>query len=522
MAPISLTLAVIAVLLSSFAHGGRHLSVLIMSTPAAGHIAMPIALGQELARRGHNVTLFTAQLVGYDYPRLKAEGAGLGYAGPRVDVSYEALQQLEQETSVSSSNESSLSLGYRKVSVLIPALQEIMRATEVVLDSPSLKEYDIVIASEFAIPIAVCLTHNWAVPLVAFASVMDVLTQQTPSWPFPGYSGRSSDDLDFAGRLLSTIERQTMVTLLPLLAKLLLWKVSNCAVTMQDVVLAPGVTIPHLIPTAIGFEYPRPISPLTTYTGPYMSLATDPLPGDIQMWLDRHPTGSVVYISMGTVAFLTQEAARAIVEGLDATGYNAVWSLRKKNRAILDGLEVNDKKILLLDWAPQLAILRHRSIRMAILHGGMNGVQEALHSGVPIIVLPVFGDQPANAAKVAHHGFGIRMNYENLTSLKIAESIRKIEKGNYHANVAKLQKVFHHAGGVTKAADLVELYAEVGYDHLIPAYARYGWTWIQYYNVDVYGLLLVIGGIIFMLILRLYRCLCVRCYLCVKEKRKVD
>lgn len=215
MAPISLTSAVIAVLLSSFAHGGRHLSVLVMSTPAAGHIAMPIALGQELARRGHNVTLFTAQLVGYDYPRLKAEGAGLGYAGPHVDVSYEALQQLEQETSVSSSNESSLSLGYRKVSVLIPALQEIMRATEVVLDSPSLKEFDIVIASEFAIPIAVCLTHNWAVPLVAFASVMDVLTQQTPSWPFPGYSGRSSDDPDFAGRLLSTIERQTMVTLLP-------------------------------------------------------------------------------------------------------------------------------------------------------------------------------------------------------------------------------------------------------------------------------------------------------------------
>eukprot|EP00731_Ephydatia_muelleri_P008448 Em0004g786a len=460
MAPISLTSAVIAVLLSSFAHGGRHLSVLVMSTPAAGHIAMPIALGQELARRGHNVTLFTAQLVGYDYPRLKAEGAGLGYAGPHVDVSYEALQQLEQETSVSSSNESSLSLGYRKVSVLIPALQEIMRATEVVLDSPSLKEFDIVIASEFAIPIA-----------------------QTPSWPFPGYSGRSSDDPDFAGRLLSTIERQTM----------------------QLDLSTPG-QFHHL--------------PLTL--DPYMSLATDPLPGDIQMWLDRHPTGSVVYISMGTVAFLTQEAARAIVEGLDATGYNAVWSLRKKNRAILDGLEVNDKKILLLDWAPQLAILRHRSIRMAILHGGMNGVQEALHSGVPIIVLPVFGDQPANAAKVAHHGFGIRMNYENLTSLKIAESIRKIEKGNYHANVAKLQKIFHHAGGVTKAADLVELYAEVGYDHLIPAYARYGWTWIQYYNVDVYGLLLVIGGIIFILILRLYRCLCVRCYLCVKEKRKVD
>ena len=78
--------------------------------------------------------------------------------------------------------------------------------------------------------------------------------------------------------------------------------------------------------------------------------------------------------------------------------------------------------------------------------------------------------------------------------------------------MARLSKIFHHARGVTKAADLVEFYAEVGYDHLIPAYARYEWTWIQYYNVDVYVVLLIIGGLVVWIMSRLCRCCCVRCF----------
>ena len=46
------------------------------------------------------------------------------------------------------------------------------------------------------------------------------------------------------------------------------------------------------------------------------------------------------------------------------------------------------------------------------------------------------------------------------------------------------------AGGSEKAADLVEFYEEVGYEHLVPAYAKYEWTWVQYYSVDVYATVL--------------------------------
>lgn len=61
----------------------------------------------------------------------------------------------------------------------------------------------------------------------------------------------------------------------------------------------PGVTVPNIVPTVIGFEYPRTISPLTTYAGPILSAVTDPIPGDILEWLDGHHVGSVSVHQLG-------------------------------------------------------------------------------------------------------------------------------------------------------------------------------------------------------------------------------
>ncbi len=52
-----------------------------------------------------------------------------------------------------------------------------------------------------------------------------------------------------------------------------------------------------------------------------------------------------------------------------------------------------------------------------------------------------------------------------------------------------MHKIFVHAGGVERAAELVEFYEEVGYDHLVPAYLKQRWSWVQCFNVDVYVLI---------------------------------
>ena len=64
------------------------------------------------------------------------------------------------------------------------------------------------------------------------------------------------------------------------------------------------------------------------------------------------------------------------------------------------------------------------------------------------------------------------------------------------------------AGGVDRAADLVEHYWEVGYDHLIPSYVKYNWSWIQYYNVDVKAVLLAVVLVLFLIVYNVAKCLC--------------
>ena len=48
---------------------------------------------------------------------------------------------------------------------------------------------------------------------------------------------------------------------------------------------------------------------------------------------------------------------------------------------------------------------------------------------------------------------------------------------------------------MSRAADLLEFYSEVGYEHLIPSYVKYNWSWVEYYNVDIYILMALIVSV---------------------------
>ena len=507
-------------------HGGsRRLSVLMICFPASGHIAVPVSLGEELVSRGHNVTLFTVQPKDYDRSRKIAERAGITYVSVDINASYEMFEQLLEEATSDSSFSHWLANVYGTATKLLNLVEDVTRTTLSALDTPSLRKYNILVATEITSPLAMCLSKKWGIPLVVLSTTPEFLIDPKPSWPLPVVGQlQHSDDLAFIGRLISTVEKHATSLYLPLGTKLTSVAM-DCPVSASEAANGPGVSIPNIIPTVIGFEYPHTMSPLISYTGPILTSSDEPLSEAAQKWMDAHPAGSVVYINIDIAStyFPKRKAAWAIVEGVYATGYNAVWNIKKKSRFILDGLEINEKKILLLEGAPQLTLLRHRSVRMAILNGGINDVQEALYCGVAVIVLPMgSGEQWGNAARVVHRGLGVMLDPSNLTGTQVAESIRLIEKGNYHENVAKLRKIFKHAGGVTKAADLVEFYAEVGYDHLIPAFVRYNWTWIQYYNVDVYLLLLVMGITAVWIISLMCKCICSMCCRRKKAKPKRD
>ena len=60
---------------------GRRLSILILAPPLFGHLTPASALGEELVRRGHNVTLCTLTVPWSDALRKMVDRAGMSFLG---------------------------------------------------------------------------------------------------------------------------------------------------------------------------------------------------------------------------------------------------------------------------------------------------------------------------------------------------------------------------------------------------------------------------------------------------------
>jgi len=63
-------------------------------------------------------------------------------------------------------------------------------------------------------------------------------------------------------------------------------------------------------------------------------------------------------------------------------------------------------------------------------HGGLLGIIEAVHSGVPVVGIPFFFDQPRNILKLVQQGSGIILDYESMTNDILYNAITTIVNNN--------------------------------------------------------------------------------------------
>ncbi len=475
-----------------------------------GHLNPVLVMANTLASRGHDVTV----ALGID------DGLSSKY---RALVTNAQVKFLRFPTTVQNitHNINPGRIGLVNLGILVAQYLEDMFQT--LNDTLLSAQYDLVVGDEFMMTALFCIYSRWKVPAVVVGCTMSLFINEQPPWPWPGMlQGEVSDNLTFFQRTLSMIEKVffkrifNQIMLGPQYSKL---KEFCPSLNLYEVYNAPGVHLPHIVPTVIGFEYSRTMTPLTEYVGPLISSDPVPLAQDHELsnWLNRKPPRSVVYISMGSIFRLTQESGKAFYEGVMRTKFDLLWSLNNANKWILDNLTIDSERIFVSSWTPQFSVLASSAIHCAILHGGYNGLGEALWNGIPIIGFPQMGEQVLSIGRLYHNKLGLRLNMESITSDAVAEAITAIDKGNYHTRLNNLQKMFRVAGGVSRAAELMEYYADVGFEHLVPAHVKCGWNWIQYYNADVWLLMSSFVLLILFLIVNCIRCI-PKC--CVRDKIK--
>src|ERR1041384_1255796 len=111
--------------------------------------------------------------------------------------------------------------------------------------------------------------------------------------------------------------------------------------------------------------------------------------------------------------------------------------------------------VLLVSEAPQLEILKRASL--AITHGGFSTVKECIFFGVPLLVFPTREDQPANAARVEHHGLGMVADIETASSESIGSVIDKIDGDpGFKSRINAMREVFLRVEREEPAVTIIE------------------------------------------------------------------
>ncbi|KAF9423652.1 hypothetical protein HW555_000978 [Spodoptera exigua] len=187
------------------------------------------------------------------------------------------------------------------------------------------------------------------------------------------------------------------------------------------------------------FEGIRPVPPNVVYMGGLHQNPVKELPKDLKNYLDNSKNG-VIYVSFGTNVLSDQlpNKIEDMVKVLSRLPYDVLFKWD------YDELPGQPKNIRVSKWLPQSDLLRHPKIKLFITQGGLQSTDEAITAGVPLIGLPMLGDQWFNVERYEYHRIGMRIDWDTFTEEKFENAVNKIiGDESYRQNVVKLQTLIH-------------------------------------------------------------------------------
>ena len=173
-------------------------------------------------------------------------------------------------------------------------------------------------------------------------------------------------------------------------------------------------------------------------------------------WLD--PGRKHVLITMGTLSMdLAEGFYRRMTQALEPLGDRLQAIVVAPHYAIPDppGHVLAVRQVPMLDLMPRLDAV--------VSHGGLNTVCEALAHGVPLVIAPIKGDQPINAAQVAAAGAGVRVRFARSGPQALREAlVAVLDDPAYRAAALCVRDSLREAGGAAQAARLLEALTRTG------------------------------------------------------------
>ncbi|XP_031639548.1 UDP-glucuronosyltransferase 1-10-like [Contarinia nasturtii] len=178
---------------------------------------------------------------------------------------------------------------------------------------------------------------------------------------------------------------------------------------------------------------PRPAMPGTISIGGAHIKDANPLPNELQTFLDESTDG-VIYFSLGTIiesSKLPKEKIQAFLDSFRHLKQRVLWKFEDET------LENVPSNVMIKKWMPQNDILAHPNVILFISHGGLFGTSESLYHGVPLLLIPFFGDQHRNAHRIQTAGYGKFILFAEVTKELVSKKIDELISDKTFLNRAK-------------------------------------------------------------------------------------
>uniref|UniRef100_A0A914PUN9 glucuronosyltransferase n=1 Tax=Panagrolaimus davidi TaxID=227884 RepID=A0A914PUN9_9BILA len=249
-------------------------------------------------------------------------------------------------------------------------------------------------------------------------------------------------------------------------------------------------------------DYAQPITHKIIYMAGLGKIQAKPLEKEYTDIFDSAKKG-VILFSFGSVAQSHKMPAEMKKSFLEAFAkfpeINFIWKYEKDEDQIAKGY----KNVFTGKWLPQNDILDHPKLLAFISHGGMNSVMEGSTKGVPMICIPVFGDQNHNSIFLVRRGTAIKLEKSEISKESVVAAIKEIiTNEKYSKNAKLLSKMV--AAKPTKAEERVVKYAEFaaqfGDTGTLQTQGRYQSFWVLY-SIDVITFLVTVIAIAIILII---------------------
>ncbi|KAL5723104.1 hypothetical protein ACHQM5_006542 [Ranunculus cassubicifolius] len=197
-------------------------------------------------------------------------------------------------------------------------------------------------------------------------------------------------------------------------------------------------------------------------------------------WIDQQAANSVIYVSFGSVACLSQHQFDELALALDLLEKPFLWVVRSDDDVYGEPTTIFPRGFLdrvghfgkIVSWAPQQKVLSHGSVACFVSHCGWNSTIEGVSNGVPFICWPYYCDQFFNVPYITDVwkvGLGLNPDKDGIISrVEITKKLNQLlGDGEIKQNSLKLKEIamksMDQGGSTTKNLDfLVEQLKKTG------------------------------------------------------------